>query len=180
MTTDANQRPARGPNPWRIAAWSLAGLLLLLPLAAMQFTNEVDWSPGDFIFAGLMIGVVGLVFELTVRVTRNWWHRAGVGMALAAAFLTIWANGAVGMIGNEDNPYNLLFLAVILLALTGAILARFRPKGMAIAMAAAALAQAAFGIIGAFTDLRGGIFATMFAGLWILAAALLHQAARGD
>ena len=153
-------------------------MLLLLPALAMQFTSEVDWTVGDFIFAALLIGVVGISYELTVRVTRNWAHRGAIAAALAATFLTIWANGAVGMIGDENNPYNLLFPGVILLALAGAVVARFRPAGMAVAMSVAATAQASLGIVGAFTDLSGGIFSTMFAGLWLLSAALFQKAAR--
>lgn len=168
-----------GPiRPWRAVAWGLAALLLLLPLVAMQFSDEVSWTVGDFLFAGLLIGIVGVTFELTVRVTRNWAHRAAVVSALAAGFLTIWANGAVGMIGSEDNPYNLLFFGVILLALAGAVAARFRPAGMALAMAVAAAAHSAVAVGGMFEDPRGGIFSLAFAGLWLFSAALFRKAAR--
>lgn len=169
---------ARPMRPWRAVAWGLAALLLLLPLVAMQFSNEVNWTVGDFLFAGLLIGIVGVTFELTVRVTRNWAHRAAVVSALAAGFLTIWANGAVGMIGSEDNPYNLLFFGVILLALAGSVAARFRPAGMALAMAVAAAAHSAVAVGGMVEDPRGGIFSLAFAGLWLLAAALFRKAAR--
>jgi hypothetical protein len=174
MTDNETIGGSRG-SPWRIAGWSLAALVLLLPLVAMRFTSEVNWSPGDFIFAALLIGIVGLAFELTVRASADWAYRGGVAVALAAAFLTIWANGAVGMIGDEDNPYNLLFLGVIILALLGSVAARFRPRGMALAMTAAAIAQAALGILGASADLRGGILSTIFAGLWLLAALLFGR-----
>lgn len=167
-------------SPWRFAGWSIAALILLLPLIAMRFTSEVNWSAGDFLFAALLIGVVGIALELTVRVTRNAAHRAAIAVALAAGFLTIWANGAVGMIGDEENPYNLLFLGVIVVALAGSVIAGFRPRGMALAMLAAALAQAMLGIVGAFADPRGGILATMFAGLWLLAAWLCRRVASGS
>ena len=163
--------------PWRSVGWGIAALILLLPLVAMRLTSEVNWTVGDFLFAALLIGVVGISYELTVRVTRNWAHRAAVAAALGATFLTIWANGAVGMIGNEDNPYNLFFFGVIALALAGAVLARFRPRGMALAMSAAAIAQATLGIVGTFSDLRGGLLSTMFAGLWLISAALFWHAA---
>lgn len=178
MTIEAEPKARRGAGQWRTAAWSVAILLLLLPLVAMQFTGEVNWSVGDFIFAALLIGSVGLAFELTVRLTGDWRFRGGVALALAASFLTVWVNGAVGMIGSEENAYNLLFLGVIVLALLGSVVAGFRARGMALAIGAAALAQASLGIVGAFTDLRGGIFATMFAGLWLLSAALFSKAGR--
>lgn len=135
------------PNPWRIAAWTLAGLVLLLPLVAMQFTAEVNWTVGDFIFAALLIGGTGVLFELAARATRNWSYRGGVVLVVMAAFLLIWINGAVGIIGDEDNPLNLLYLGIIALSLSGSVIARFRAEGMAVAMTVAAAAQAAMIVV---------------------------------
>lgn len=164
--------------PWRLIGWSIPMLLLLLPLIAMRFTDEVNWTASDFIFAGVLFGSVGLTFELIVRKSGSLAYRVGAALAVIAAFLTIWANGAVGMIGDEDNPLNLMFAGVLAIALIGAMLARFRSDGMARAMALAAAAQFLASAYGAFTDLRGGIFSAMFAGLWILSAALFAKAAR--
>lgn len=167
---------ATGINRWRMAAWSAAALLMLAPLVAMQLTDEVRWTASDFVFAAVLIGGVGLVFELAVRTTRNLAYRGGVGVALAVAFLTIWINGAVGMIGSEENPYNLLFLGVVAVAFVGALGARFRAGGSARAMAVAALAQACVGLGGLSADLRGGMLSTAFAALWLLSAALFRRA----
>lgn len=136
-----------GPNPWRVAGWSLAALLLLLPLVAMQFTREVNWTPFDFAFAAVMIGAVGIAFEVTIRTTRNIAYRGAVAIALAAAFLLIWINAAVGIIGNEDNSLNLLYLGVIAIAFGGMAWARFKARGAARAMMAAAGANAAVGVV---------------------------------
>lgn len=163
----------------RVALWSLGALFLIAPLVAMQFTDEVRWDAADFVFAGILVGGVGIAAELAVRTSRSGAYRAGAACALAAAFLTLWANGAVGMIGNEDNPYNLFFLGVVALAFLGSIALRFPPTtGMAAVMAVAALAQAGLAIVGMAADLRGGIFSLAFAGLWLLAAALFRNAAR--
>ena len=80
---------------WRITAWAIAALLLLLPLFAMQFTDEVDWTAFDFVFMGVLLGGVGLALELVVRKTRNAAYRTAAGVALATSFLLIWINGAV-------------------------------------------------------------------------------------
>jgi hypothetical protein len=136
-----------GVNPWRIAGWGIAALLLLLPLVAMQFTREVNWTPFDFAFAAVMIGGVGMAFELTVRATRNNAYRGALAIALAAAFLLIWINGAVGIIGDEDNPLNLLYVGIIAIAFGGMAIARFRASGAARAMTMAAIANAAVGIL---------------------------------
>ena len=164
--------------PWRATGWTVAGLVLLIPLIAMQIDREVNWTVGDFLFAALMIGLVGIAFELTVRTSPSRSYRGGVAVALAAAFLTIWANGAVGMIGSEENPYNLLFFGVIGFALAGSSFARFRPAGMAVAMLVAAIAQGAVAIGGMPADLRGGVLSTLFAGLWLTSAVLFRRAGR--
>jgi len=136
-----------GANPWRIAGWSFAALLLLLPLVAMHFTAEVNWTASDFAVAAVMIGAVGTAFEVTVRATRNTAYRGALAIALAAAFLLIWINGAVGIIGDEDNPLNLLYFGVIAIAFGGIAWSRFQARGAARAMMAAAIANAAVGVV---------------------------------
>ncbi len=180
MTETMSNSKGLGVNRGRLGAWSGAAALLLLPLIAMQFTDEVNWTVSDFIFAALMIGVAGLIMELTVRTSDGIAYRIAVGVAVAASFLTVWVNGAVGMIGDEDNPFNLLFGGVLLLALLGAIVARFRPAGMAAAMLAAALAQLVIGLIGLSSDLLGGVLSAAFAGLWLLSAAMFWNASRKE
>ena len=129
----------------RPIAWGGAAALVLLPLVAMQFTREVNWTVGDFLFAAMLIGGVGLALELAVRISPNWSYRAGAALGLAAGFLLIWANGAVGYIGSEDNPYNLLFVGVVAIAFAGSLISVFRAQGMAFAMLAAGIAHLAAG-----------------------------------
>jgi len=62
---------------WRIAGWSVAALLLLLPLFAMQVTKEVVWRVADFVLAGVLLIGTGLTLELAARKTGNWAYRAG-------------------------------------------------------------------------------------------------------
>jgi hypothetical protein len=129
----------RRVSRWRVAAWTIPGIVLLVPLAAMQFTDEVNWTVFDFaLMAALMIGV-GVAYELAVRMTSNFAYRAAVGVALAATFLLIWVNGAVGIIG--DGPVNLLYVGVLVVGFFGALLAQFQPHGMARALVAMALVQ---------------------------------------
>jgi hypothetical protein len=84
------------------------------------------------------------------------------------------------MIGSENNPYNLLFGGVIAVALVGAIAARFRPAGMAVAMVAAAIAHGLVSVVGMSTDMLGGVVSAAFAGPWLLSAWLFRKAARGQ
>lgn len=165
-----------GVSPWRIIGWGSLAALLLLPAIAMQFTDEVDWDETDFIVAGIIFATVGGLVELAVRLSSNWFYRIGAFFGIFAGFLVVWANLAVGMIGNEDNSVNLLFVAVLLTALGGAIAGRFQAKALSHAMLAAGLIQASigigFGVLGA--DMRGGIFTLILSSLWLLSAALFH------
>lgn len=144
---------------WRITTWSGSVLILLLPLVAMQFTDEVNWTLSDFVFAGILLfGSLG-AYEVAARKTGNFFYRAGAGVGIAAIFLLIWLNGAVGIIGSERDPVNLVYYAVLAVVVSGAFVARLRPRGMARAMAATAIALALVAVIvlvGGFGSPKGG------------------------
>ncbi len=178
MTANIEKQPAVRRNIWRIIGWGGAVALILTPLIAMQFTSEVNWDETDFIFATVIFGIVGGLIELAVRTSSNWYFRFGAIFAVLAGFMVVWSNLAVGMIGNEDDPVNLWFGAVLLIAICGAILSRFRRGAMAYAMFAAGLAQAVIGTVAGIlgTDLRGGIFTLVLSGLWMIAAELFRRA----
>ncbi len=141
-----------GIGRWRIAGWGVAALLLLLPAIAMRFTTEVNWTASDFVFAGIMFALVGGALELAVRATPSRAYRAGAAAAILTAFLLVWIYAAVGIIGDEGDPRNRLYAAVLGTMLLGAIVARFRAAGMARAMTAAALVQA---LVGTFAVVAG-------------------------
>jgi hypothetical protein len=164
---------------WRIAGWGFALALLLLPLVAMQFSSEVNWTAFDFIFFATMLAVVGGVFELAARATSNTAYRAGAAMGLLAAFLLVWVNGAVGIIGDENNLANLMYFGVLLVGIIGAILARGKSRGMARTMLATAIAQVLVGVIALATGMAGEFKAVVvelstitffFTGMWLMSA----------
>lgn len=160
-------------TPWRILVWGGLAALLSVPLIAMQFTDEVDWTVFDFLLMGVLLAAVGGCFELAMRMSRNWTYRIGFGIAVVTGVLTVWVNLAVGMIGNEDNPANLVFLGVLLVAAVGAVAARFRADGMSKAMAAAAVAQGGASIYAVtLGETRDAIFIAGFCLLWLAAAGL--------
>ena len=130
----------RRGNPWRFVRWGIAAMLLLVPLIAMQFTPEVNWTAEDFIVWGIMLGTVGGLFELAVRISPLPSYRAGFGLALLGAFLVTWVNLAVGIVGSENNPANQLFFLALLDGIIGAGVARLKAAGMTYAMFATAAA----------------------------------------
>ena len=161
-----------------------AAAVLLLPLLAMQFTDEVKWDAADFIVFGAMLAVACGTFELAARMTGSGTYRAAVGVAVVTAFILVWMNLAVGLIGSEDNPANLMFGGVLAVGIVGAVLVRFQPSGLARALLATALAQMLVAAIVLMQAGGDGSAAEVvglngcFAGLWLLSAGLLRKAAR--
>ena len=173
----------RNANPWRIAGWGFAAALLLAPFVAMRMNVEgVDWSPFDFVAAAFLIGIPGLLFELAVRLSGNWAYRAGAALALLISFLTVWINLAVGIVGDEDNPANLMFFAVVFIALAGSVLAGFKPAGMARALFIAALVQAGIGAVVWFgrmeTAAPAAGLSLALALMWLAAGGLFRRATK--
>ncbi len=186
----ATSSPTNGGRPairWRWLAWGAAACLLLLPLIAMQFTDEVSWSVGDFVVFGAMLLAVGIPFELAVRSSGDATFRWAVGVALGAAFLLVWMSLGVGIIGADGDPANLMYGGVLAVGIIGAVIARFRPRGMARALVATALAQAVVAAIAIFgrlgrpwsgpleLALLNGFFVTLF----VASAWLFRRAAGG-
>ena len=170
----------RRRNRWSLAIWGTAAVLLLLPAIAMRFSDTgVDWDARDFMVMGVMFFIACGSYEVVARISDNTAYRAASGIALVTAFLTVWVNLAVGMLGSEQNPANLLFGGVLAIALLGALVARFRPRGMARAMRAAATAQAAmalYALFGGYAEVT--LHVGLFALPWLLSARLFKKAAR--
>lgn len=180
MAGDTVNGSGRHGSRWRIALWGTAALLLLLPLIAMQFTEEVTWDLADFLIFGAMLFAACGSYELAARVTDNIAYRAAVGVALATAFILVWMNLAVGIIGSEDSPANLTYGGVLAVGIIGAIIARFQPQGMARALIATALAQALVAVFALIARLgyEALILTAFFCALWLTSAWLFRKAAR--
>lgn len=84
-----------------------------------------------FCVAGALLFGTALAFELAVRKSGSAAYRLAAGLALAAAFLLIWVNLAVGVIGDEGEPANLLYLGVLAVGIGGAALCALRPADCA-------------------------------------------------
>lgn len=178
MAGKAEKAGNRPENSWRQLLWGGAAFLLLLPLVAMQFTQEVSWDAADFVVFGAMLAIAGGFCELAVMLSRNSAYRVASGIAVGAGFLLVWANVAVGVIGDEGNPINLMFFGVLAVGFFGALIARFRPMGMALAMAAMALAQLAVAGVGFYLGERYTVFLMLFwVAAWALSAVLFRRAA---
>lgn len=93
-TPNQNDRHRR-----RALIWLGAALLIALPALAMQVTSEVNWDFKDFaVFAAMVcIGAAALDYILS-RVKRVQLRILGV-IAVISAFLLLWAQLAVQLVG---------------------------------------------------------------------------------
>ncbi|MBT8394922.1 MAG: hypothetical protein HKO81_00200 [Flavobacteriaceae bacterium] len=78
----------------------LATLILLIPLLAMQFTNEVNWNIADFATAAFLLYGTGLLIEVVLRKTKIDYIKTIVIVTIVIVFLLIWAELAVGIFGS--------------------------------------------------------------------------------
>lgn len=158
--------------------------ILLLPLLAMLFTDEVVWNLTDFVVAGALLIGAGLTYELIAGKGGNFVYRAAVGVAVAAGLLLVWVNLAVGIIGDAENPANLMYIGVLAIGIAGTFIARFQPAGMARTLFATALAQAVVATIVLVAGLDSSparsvlIINGFFASLFVGSALLFRQTAQ--
>lgn len=173
----------------------VVGLLLLVPLLARW-----NWPPFAFAVWGALLFGAGLTYELIARKGGTLAYRVAVGIACATGFVLVFINAAAGIIG--DGPVNLMYLGVLTVGLVGAFMARFQPRGMALALFATAVAQMLVPVIALaiwkagwqnllidpnsphppFHPGIGPVFGlnAVFAMLWIVSALLLRHAGKGS
>jgi hypothetical protein len=72
-------------------------LLLLVPLVAMQFTDEVAWSLTDFATAAVLLFGAGLTYLTVTQNTPS--RRLAVAAAVLVVLVLVWAELAVGVFG---------------------------------------------------------------------------------
>ncbi len=75
-------------------------LLLLIPLIAMQFTNEVNWSVSDFAIMGSMLLITGLICDWILKRVKSLKYRLMICSVVLILFFLLWAELAVGIFGS--------------------------------------------------------------------------------
>jgi hypothetical protein len=119
-------------------------------------------------------------------------YRLGVLVAVGTAAFLLLGIGALGIIGAGGRP-DLLYVAALAVGVVGAVLARFRARGMARALGAAAVATLLVGVVAialgwheepgaSLVDIVGLtlMYAALFAlSAWLFARAVPAGAAAG-
>jgi hypothetical protein len=117
--------------------------------------------------------------------TTNIYYRLAVGVALATVLFLIWGVGALGINGEGGRP-DRMYAGVLAVGAIGTVIARLRPRGMALALLATALAQALVAVIALVAGVQhteGASVAEilglngMYAALFSLSAWLFRRAA---
>jgi hypothetical protein len=171
-----------------VIRWVLiTAAVLAVPLVAMVLklgvpdpgsgTDGVNWGAMDFAIVGVLVLGSGLLYEYASTRAGNVAHRAAVGIAVAAGLFLIWVNLAVGMIGDEGNAANLMYVLVLAVALIGASIARFEPREASIAMFATAIAHVIVAAIALIAGLGPTLMAdAFFIAAWVVSGLLFRQA----
>ena len=102
-------------------------------------------------------------------------YRLGALVALGTALVLLFGVAALGIVG-DGGPWDLLYVGALAVGLVGAVVARFRAGGMAVALRATAAATVVAGAIARVVVLVGddnasvldlvgltGMFAVLFA-----------------
>ena len=76
-------------------------LLLFIPLIGMWITDEINWSPLDFIIMGSLLTLLGAGINFVINYTKNFENRTLYIGILVLIFLLIWAELSVGIF---DSP----------------------------------------------------------------------------
>lgn len=163
----------------------MVALIVLIPLV-LTLLASWHWRPGAFVLAFvLLFGGAGLTYELVAKkMLSNKTYRFAVGVAVAAVFVLVWMNAAVGGILGDD-PANMMYLGVLLVGFIGAVIARLEPQGMSHSLFATAFAMAlvpAIALIIATPAFANGVVAVfglhaVFAMLFVGSALLFRRAA---
>ncbi len=119
--------------------------------------------------------------------TGNTAYKAAVGLAIATPLLLVWVIGAVGVLGVDGDPADLMYIGVLAVGIIGAIIARLQPHGMARALCATALAQVLVAVIALILGMHQAPYSSVieilglngfFVALFLGSAWLFRNAAR--
>jgi hypothetical protein len=159
--------------------WAGAALILAVPAIAMQFSKEIAWGIEDFLVVGALLAAVCGTIELALRTSTSALYRVGVALAAIGGFLLVFVNLAIGIIGDEQNPKNLIFFAIPALGFLGALIGRFKAALLVKLLVIMAALQLSTIFMAPAELLRVMIpFTGLFVGLWLLSALLIQRSIR--
>lgn len=82
-----------------ILIYTTPAVLLCIPLLGNIFSQEFDWSPGDFVIGAVLLFGTAFIIDLIQRIVKNKTHKILLGGAVLILLLLVWAELAVGIFG---------------------------------------------------------------------------------
>jgi len=76
------------------------GIILAIPLVAMQFTEEVDWGLFDFLIGGILLFSTFLLLNFAFQKFKKSNYRWMIVIGIILTFILVWAELAVGIFGS--------------------------------------------------------------------------------
>lgn len=86
-------------NKRLVTILTVAIAISLIPLVAMNFTNEVNWKFFDFLVAAVLLIGTGLALEFILRRIKTKRYRIIFGIVLLLVLFLTWGELAVGIFG---------------------------------------------------------------------------------
>lgn len=80
--------------------YSIAGILLLLPYVAMQFSREVNWTVSDFVVAAVLLFSLAFILNLIINKIKPRRSKMILMIIVFLAFMILWVEMAVGIFGS--------------------------------------------------------------------------------
>lgn len=169
-------------------AVALTGAVITVALAVVASGGDPEAMSLGVLAALLIVSPFAM---LSPTLPRSRAYQLAIGLALAATFILFWAIGAGSFMGTDDeHPADLVYVVVPIVGISGAIIARFQPRGMARALFATAVAQMLVPVIVVIAGLNLVPISTSdlvsftviangpFAALYLVSAGLFRKAAR--
>lgn len=163
---------------------ALVGVFFAFLIILNQLSEEMVWTISDFGFAFVLIYSAGLALLFAIERSDVGIYKIAAGLAILTAFVLIWTNLAVGLIGNEGNSANLLYVSVIAVGLIGASITKLSARPMSFVMFAMAGTQILVPLIALvfwkpddITADVAGVFGitTFFAALFVISGLLFRR-----
>ena len=80
--------------------YSIPLFILSIPLMAMQFTKEVNWTLSDFLIMGILLFITTFTIDFVLKKFKTLKSRLILVVATLALLILVWAELAVGIFGS--------------------------------------------------------------------------------
>lgn len=80
--------------------YSIPLVILSIPLIAMQFTKEVNWTISDFLVMGILLFATVFTIDFVLKKFKTLKSRLILILGIVVLLALVWAELAVGIFGS--------------------------------------------------------------------------------